>query len=348
MSRLYTAFSVIAIWLIFPGMLGAQRGSGMVGGSPGSDARTLSGTVYYPGNKAADHITVELHSTEGSMIYPATTTASGGYEFHNLSPSTYAIAINEQGYQPVELPVDLNLTSNRGIVIYLTPIEGKSASPASHSTVSAHELSMPQKARDLMDSGKKKLYMEKNAQGALEDFQQAVGAAPDYYEAYYQIGMTYLNLKNQDDAEKSFRKCVDVSGDKYGEADVSIGSMMLDKGDLAGGEKTIRRGIELLPNYWLGYYELGRAQMNEKQLADARKSAEQARSLAPNSAMIYRLLSNIHLQQKDYPALLEDLDAYVKLDPDSPAGARAKQMREQVRQKIAQEKPPAAAPDAKP
>jgi hypothetical protein len=59
--------------------------------------------------------------------------------------------------------------------------------------------------------------------------------------------------------------------------------------------------------------------------------------------MIYRLLSNIHLQQKDYPALLEDLDAYVKLDPDSPAGARAKEIRDQVQQKIAQEKPAAAA-----
>ncbi len=346
MSRLCTAFSVIAIWLIFPGMLGAQRGGGMGGGSASSNTRTLSGTVYYPGNKAADHITVELHSTEGSMISPGTTTASGGYEFHNLGSGTYALVINEQGYQPVEQTVDLSLTSSRGIIIYLTPIESKSASPVSHSTVSAHELAMPQKARDLMDTGKKKLYIDKNAQGALEDFQQAVGAAPDYYEAYFQIGMTYLNLKNQDDAEKNFRKCVEVSGDKYGEADVSIGSMMLDKGDLAGGEKTIRRGIELLPNYWLGYYELGRAQMNEKLLADALKSAEQAKSLSPNTPMIYRLLSNIHSQQKNYPALLEDLDAYLKLDPDSPAGARAKQMRDQVQQKIAQEKPAAAA-DAK-
>ena len=164
MSRLCTSFSVIAIWLIFPGMLGAQRGGGMGAGSASSNSRTLSGTVYYPGNKAADHITVELHSTEGSMISPATTTASGGYEFHNLGSTTYALVINEQGYQPVEQTVDLNLTSSRGIIIYLTPIESKSASPVSHSTVSAHELAMPQKARDLMDSGKEEaLYGQERA-----------------------------------------------------------------------------------------------------------------------------------------------------------------------------------------
>jgi hypothetical protein len=69
-------------------------------------------------------------------------------------------------------------------------------------------------------------------------------------------------------------------------------------------------------------------------LADAQKSGEQARALAPGAAVVYRLLSNVHLQEKDYPSLLEDIDAYIKLDPESPAGVRAKQMREDVEKKI--------------
>jgi regulator of sirC expression with transglutaminase-like and TPR domain len=55
--------------------------------------------------------------------------------------------------------------------------------------------------------------------------------------------------------------------------------------------------------------------------------------------MVYRLLSNIHLQQKDYPALLQDIDQYLKLDPDSPAGVRAKELREQVQHIMAVEHP---------
>jgi hypothetical protein len=68
--------------------------------------------------------------------------------------------------------------------------------------------------------------------------------------------------------------------------------------------------------------------------------------LSPGTAVIYRLLSNIHLRQKNYPALLRDLDAYIKLDPDSPAGLRAKQMRDQVQAKIAETPggPPAPKP----
>jgi hypothetical protein len=43
-------------------------------------------------------------------------------------------------------------------------------------------------------------------------------------------------------------------------------------------------------------------------------------------------------------ALLIDIDAYIKLDPDSPAGIRAKQMREEVQQKIEADN----RPDSKP
>jgi tetratricopeptide (TPR) repeat protein len=65
-------------------------------------------------------------------------------------------------------------------------------------------------------------------------------------------------------------------------------------------------------------YELGRALLNEERIEDAEKAALQARSLAPNAAIIYRLLSNTHLRQKNYRALLDDIDAYLKLDPGQP------------------------------
>jgi tetratricopeptide (TPR) repeat protein len=230
----------------------------------------------------------------------------------------------------------MNFASDRGIPIYLRPnSKDKASAPGS---VSAHELSIPEKARDLMASGKKKLYKEKHAAGGLADFQQAIATAPDYYEAHYEAAMAYLTLGNRGEAEKSFRKSIEVSIDKYGEAEVGLGTVMIDEGDYASAEKAIRRGIELNPNLWLGHYELGRTFLNEKKISDAQDSAEQARLLAPSAPVVYRLLFNIHLLQKDYPALLQDLDMYLKLDPDSPAGARAKQLREQVQQKIATNK----------
>lgn len=344
MFRRLLVGSSLFIWLLSPLTLRAQR---MGGGGAASEGKHLGGTVYYPGNQPAENVTVELHTSEGTLMAPGTTTASGGFEFYNLSPSTYTLEINQQGYRPVEVPVDLTLASTRGVVIYLVPIGDGKAATSSPSTVSAHELSMPSKARELMDSGKKKLYIDKDAQSGLEDFKQAVSIAPGYYEARYQTGLAYLALGQPDDAEKSFRKSIEVSGDKYGDADVGLGKVLLDKGDIPGAEKTLRHGVELNPASSRGFYELARAEFDDHNMDDAAKSAEQARSLAPDFPLIYRLLANIHLQKKDYAALLQDLDAYIKLDPDSPAGLRAKQMRPQVADKLAKEGPAAPA-DAKP
>jgi tetratricopeptide (TPR) repeat protein len=332
MSRLFiglVTLIVVAAALLFPPRLYAlQAGQSL----PGNSSFTINGNVYYEdGNQAAAHVLVQLQDSEGDSRQTEETTDSGWFEFRRLSGGTYVLAIDVQGYERVNVSVDLSFMPEKGVVIKLRPTaDGKK--PAS--TISAHELSMPEKAQSLMTSGKKKLYTEKNAQGGLDDFQSAIAIAPGYYEAFYQVGMAYLTLGKRDDAESSFRKSIEVSSDKYCEADVGLGTLMLDRRDFAQGEKTIRHGIELSPGYWLGHYELGRALVGENNLPEALKSADQAKSLAPSAAVVYRLLSNIHLRQKDYPALLADIDAYIKLDPDSAAGIRAKQLREQVAPKV--------------
>jgi hypothetical protein len=327
MRRLIAVFLFAASGLVFsPSFISLP-----VWGSPQRETNlTIKGNVYFVDeSQPATNVSVQLTSSEGDMIAPESTTESGGFEFHGLSHGSYSIYIDVQGYEKVSYPVDLSFTSARGLVIYLRPSKKGKAASKTGSSISTHELGMPEKARDLVDSGKKKL-ADKNAQGALEDFQAAVAAAPGYYEAYYQMAMVEVSLGKGEDAEKDFHKSIEVSGDKYGEAEVGLGALMLNRGDNAGGEKAIRRGVELNPNDWLGHYELGRALLNQNETSEAYKSAEQARALAPNVANIYRLLSDIHWKARNYPALLEDLDAYIKLDPNSAMGEHAKELREKV------------------
>jgi len=304
--------------------------------SEGHESLKLDGTVYYEGtNQPAANVMVELTDSQGDAITPVMTDQGGGFRFGGLNAGTFSIVIRADGYQPVKLMVDLSYSSERGMAIYLRR-ESSKAEP--NESISAHEFSMPSKARDFMSAGKKKLYDEKNANGALADFQAAEVAAPGFYEPKYQIGMAYMTLGERDDAEKCFRESIAMSGDKYGEAEIGLGSLLLDKGNYAGGEQAIRRGIELAPTYWLGQYELGRLQMNQNRFADAEKSADRARALEPSALIVYRLLSNIHMQQRNYAALLDDLDAYIKLDPKSIMGIHAQQLRLQVAARLAKDR----------
>jgi tetratricopeptide (TPR) repeat protein len=304
---------------------------------------TLVGYVYCEEKShAPQNVHVDLRAADQAQLASVTTADDGQFRFDGLKQAVYTVSVNEPGFEPVTISVDLSGASQKNVAIYLKRSTKAKDSPKS-STISTHELSMPAKARDLMESGKKKLYQDKNSAGGLDDFQQAISLAPGYYEAHYQLAMAYLSLGNTGEAEKSFRTSITVSGDKYGEADVRLGAILLDQGNSNKGEKAIRRGLQLSPNFWLGHYELGRALLNQKRIREAQDSAEHARLLAPGTPIVYRLLANIHLQQKDYPALLQDIDEYLTLDPNSPAGLRAKELRDQIAQKMATDSATAAA-----
>jgi hypothetical protein len=306
---------------------------------------TIGGNVYYGTDyNAAKNVTVNLYDGEHVFLESQSTSDDGQFRFGGLRRSEYLLTIEVPGFEPVSMSVDVSMISDKGLAIYLKSTAKKQDSSSSR-TVSVHELSIAPKARERMDSGMKKLYLEKNAKSALPDFQQAVSLAPTYYEADYELAMAQLTLGNRAEAETAFRKAVELSNGKYPEALVGLGAVLLDRGALSEAAEFIRTGLQLNGNLWLGHYELARAFLLQKNLPDALISAEQARLLAPGVPIVYRLLSNIHLAQNDYPALLADLEIYITLDPGSPAGLRAKQLRDQLQQ---QHPPPHLSPAAAP
>jgi tetratricopeptide (TPR) repeat protein len=316
-------------WLAMPSGTEAQIGGG-------NNSVKLTGTVFSkPGNRPIDRAMIRLTDPGGNLIQQSATNDSGEFAFRDLARGRYVLEVEAIGYERAEIHVDLSFMSEKGIAVELGPEkkETPDVTPAGK-IVSAHEMSMPQFARELVSSGREKLYTEKKTQESLADFERAVAKAPGYYEAYYEMAMAQAQLGRTQDAEESFRKSIEVSGDKYGDASIGLGTLLFEKGRTKEAELDLGRGVQLNPNSWLGHFQLGKIELSENRLDDAQKSAELAKTLAPNAPIIYRLLANIHMKQGDYPALLQDLDSYIKLDPDSPAGLRARELRAQVLQKI--------------
>jgi tetratricopeptide (TPR) repeat protein len=299
---------------------------------------TVSGIVMAEGsNERIEHVVVRLCDGGGNLLEQATTPQGGEFAFRGLQRGHYILTLDANNYQSTEMQLDMSYTSDKGMTIYMKPLVKPSSANSSGPPISAHELSMPEAARKLVQSGQKKLYVDKDPQGALVDFQQAVSTAPGYYEALREIAIAYMTMGKGEEAQSNLRKSIEVSGETYGDAQIDLGTLLIEKGEIDAGEKAIRRGLELNPKSWRGFYELGKLDLGRDRLDSALKSTEQARSLAPNVPIIYRLLANIHIRQKNKQALLNDLDAYIKLDPDSPAGARAAQMRTQVAQEVAKQ-----------
>jgi tetratricopeptide (TPR) repeat protein len=267
-------------------------------------------------------------------LQQSTANDSGKFSFSGVRPGHYVLRVQADGFQSVELRLDLSFASQLGLSVMLKPVRIAQQPASEGQTISAHELAMPQSSRDLLASGKIKLYTEKNAQAALKDFQSAMRQAPTFYEAYYQAGMAYLCLQNPTEAEKQFRKSVDLGQKQYPDADIALGTLLLERGEAHQGETLLREGLALKPHSWQGQYALGEMELTRGHEEPALAAAQQAASLAPRQPVVYRLLAIIHLRQKNYPALLTDLDAYLQLDPHSPAGKRAKELRAQAEKQI--------------
>jgi tetratricopeptide (TPR) repeat protein len=305
---------------------------------------TIAGQVYLDDNAhPARGITVNLLNAEHTSISTTKTDDSGEFRFMGLLIAQYFVSVQLPDYDPVSLSIDLHFEVDDHLTIYLKSTAKERDTTSTSSSVSAHELSMPPKARKLFAAGQKKLYQEQDAKGAVADFEQAIAIAPTYYEASYQLGMTYLALNNLPLAETAFRKSVETSGDTYGGADVRLGALLLDRSN-PEAESVIRKGVQLSPDFWRAHYELGRVLVSRKQLPDALAAAEKARELAPNMAPVYRLLSSIHFLQGNYSAVLQDLNTYISLDPDSPNGRGAKELRDEIQRKLAHQSAPTPPP----
>ncbi|HEY1482273.1 MAG TPA: tetratricopeptide repeat protein [Candidatus Acidoferrum sp.] len=278
---------------------------------------------------------VRLCDVGGRTLVQAATSSSGQFNFSGLAAGNYLLYVEAAGFQSTETSLDLS-SSQSGLTIYLKPTtkNAPSGAGATGASISAHELSIAESARNLYREGKKKLYNENKAQDSLWYFEKALAQVPDFYEARYQLGMAYVGMGKTDEAEKDFRKCVSQSHDKYGSANIALGTLQLDRGETEAGERQIRHGLELSPSAWMGYYQLGRLKALQGHLDEAETLAEQARQFAPATATVFQLLATIHMRQKNYPAALEDIDAYLLLDAQSPAGVRAKQIRDQLQKQI--------------
>lgn len=289
-------------------------------------------------NSRRQGVLVDLCDPGRNPVTRTFTDESGGFEFRNVERGAYVLTFEAPGYQKAETQVDLSVVSEQNIIVNLKPNPPSQAS-APTITVSSHELKMPEKARELRAAGEQKLYAEKNPRGSLDYFLRATDQAPDYYEAHYDLGLAFLALGESVKAETSFRKALEVSSGKFGDACIALGALLADQGKVPEAERTLRQGVSLSPNSWVGFFQLGKLEMGRGDIDGALKMAERARSLSPNSAVVYRLLANIHIQEKDSAALLADIDAYLKLDPDSAAGLRAKQLRQQVQEQLHNENP---------
>jgi hypothetical protein len=301
-------------------------------GRPGANRATygIAGTVRDDSDQhTMENIRVDLKQSTGTPMNTTFTRGSGEFEFSGLPNGDYTIEIIVRDYEPYRETITIENSVRRGLAIFLrrpmTVLTTKSTG-----TISAHELSVPHKAHDEYEKGLSLVYSKSDYKGAIVQFQRAIKDFPSFYEAYAQEGSAYTFLGEMGPAEEAMRKSIALSSSQYSEAFFLLAGLLNNTKRFPEGEALSRQGVALDESSWHGHFEMARALSGLKRPEEAEKSATVARDLKPDNPAVYLVLANIHIQLRDYVALLKDLDGYLKLSPTGPEADQARKTRDDL------------------
>ena len=289
----------------------------------------IFGTVFVEGaNRPIGDIIVNIRSLTGGPFVSVLTDWNGRFHMRGLDPGMYEIVVEAPGYEPVREtlrlygpspPLELHLRESNPSPVRRTDY-----------AVSVRELRIPGKARTAFEKGLERL-AKNDADGSRTQFVRATTAFPDYYEAYYHIGVADLRLGREEDAAQAFQKAIDLSGGHYAWAQFALGLLLCRRGEYAEAETVIRKGLDVDGSPATGHLFLSVALFRLNRLEDAEKSAREALLRRPGFALAYLVLADVHGRRGEYARQLQNLDAYLKLEPDGPASKRVREVREVVR-----------------
>jgi tetratricopeptide (TPR) repeat protein len=297
----------------------------------------ISGTVLLEGDKRpATQVAVSLKSRVAGVFRSVLTDLEGHFKIQNLPRGTYDIAVDEDGYEAAQTSAQLDGPSAK-LVVYLRSKSGPIRQ--SRYTVSVRELRIPGKAHNEFEKGLERVAKNDPA-GSLSHFTKATQAFPGYFEAYYNLAVAEMTLGHRNDAIRHFQTSIDLSGGRYALAEFGYGYVLCQEGRPSEAEKIVRLGLGIEDASPEGYVILGEALKQLNRLDEAEKSAHEALLRNPKYAGAYLVLSDVADRRGDYRAEIQDLDIYLRLQPNGPGSMLARKVRAQTERMLASSHPP--------
>jgi Tfp pilus assembly protein PilF len=277
-------------------------------------------------------VRVDLEGMAGGVLATAFTSGNGNFQFNNVRSGSYELVFEQSGYEDDRERLDID-GPVLSMTVQLKPMNTEGAFARAPS-VSVRDLSIPQKAREAMSKGMMLLYQKSDYPGSIKEFERAIHAYPDYYEAYAQIAMAQIKMKENDQAEQALRKSIDVSHEHYADGYALLAALYSGQKRYFDAEPLASKAVELDPKSWHAQSELAQALLGLGRAEDAEGHAKAAADIQPDNPTLRLLLADIHIQTQNDPALLDDLNAYLKIAPNGPYADKVRQQRDEAQQRL--------------
>ena len=177
----------------------------------------------------------------------------------------------------------------------------------------SNESAKKQTSEEYINSGRKKVAL-KDYQGAMEDFNNAIGLNPSSDTAYANIGLCKSGLEDYKGAIQDYNKAIELNP-KLFKAYYGRGLVKYKLEDYYGAIQDNSKAIELNPNFAEAYINIGLCKHSLKDYRGAIQDYTKAIELDSKLPRAYFNRGYSKHKLEDYKEAIQDYNNAIELDP---------------------------------
>ncbi len=295
-------------------------------------ANSISGHISDDRGKAIPDVYVELLNDVESILHRTKTDGSGRFVFQSLSLGIFQVRVQTYGTNYIGQTKRVQLERTRAFeqVDFVLGIKRTTTSPTATGSVFVQEV--PEPAKKEYEHGVALLQKTELRREGIERLKKAIEFFPLYYDALELLGTEYVKLNEFELAIPVLTKAIQVNGRAYYSLNaLSVAQYNLKQ--IPQAIESVRRAVSLNQKSVNANLWLGTLLRQTNKLDDAEtylKQADQfAASKSPDAHWQLALLYN---QLKRYKEAADELELFLKVQPDSRDVEQIRKLIQRLRQ----------------
>jgi Flp pilus assembly protein TadD len=332
-SQSILVIGVIALWITNAASVPFQQNTNAISGHVSSSQR----------NPLPD-LRVELLNEVDTVIQSVKTDGSGLFVFRKLSDGTFQVRVQTLGTNYVSQTKRVELTRPHGFGAAFEEIEFVlSTNRTTPSTAKAGVVfvqEVPEQARKLYQKASDLLEKPDKHKEALAVLKNALEVYPQYFDALEMLGTEQVKDREYEPAIPVLTKALEINSRAYNSC-FALGVAQYNLKQLQPAIESFRRAVllndkSINANLWLGIALRQTSKLDEAE-ASLKRSDALAESKLPDAHWQLALLYN---QLKRYKEAADELEAFLKVQPDARDAELIKKLIQRLRQQSVSEKKP--------
>ena len=150
---------------------------------------------------------------------------------------------------------------------------------------------------------------------AISAYRQAIALRPNYAEAYNNLGNALLEMKDYDSAADALQRAIALVP-TFAPMHDNLGCVLYESRQIEASVERFRKAISIDPHFPEAWYSLGNSLKDQEKYDESIAALQSALTLRPTFAEAWNSMAALHHERADYKAALVAVHRAIELKPD--------------------------------